>query len=217
MYNTQWAPDSEYYSLLRMPLLSLSQGRPKRILEIGCASGQSLSYFKTKGAEFVVGVELVPDVAEIAKNRTEIDKIIIGDVENLHLDFPEEFFDLIVAGFVFEHVRDPWKVLKGLSLLLNKNGQLIGSLPNVRHISVVIPLIFKGEWKYNDGGILDWTHNKFFTRQTILSLVESSGFVIEEIAPEITSSKARFLNFLTFGIFKDFLGYAYNFSARRKD
>jgi SAM-dependent methyltransferase len=212
--NTRIQPDDPYYAQLRMSLLSLVEGSPKRILEIGCGHGQTLAFLKREcSAEFVVGVELVPDVAEIAKQKPELDMVVTGDVEQIPLDFPAESFDLIVAGHVLEHVKDPWAVARHLRALLRSGGQFIGSLPNVRNVGVTLPLIVFGKFEYTHEGILDWTHTKFFTKGTIQDLLRSTGFAVGKIEPEF-SSRFRKLNAVTFGIFRNLFCFTYNFSAR---
>jgi 2-polyprenyl-3-methyl-5-hydroxy-6-metoxy-1,4-benzoquinol methylase len=199
---------------LRLPLLRLIEGRPKRILEIGCGHGQALLFLKHQhSAEFVAGVELVPEVAAIARRNSQIDTVLTGDVEQVQLDFPEGYFDLIIASHVLEHVKDPWSVTRRLGTLLSPEGQLIGSLPNVRNARVSLPLVFFGKWQYTQEGILDWTHTKFFTSSTIRDLLQASGFTAQKIEPEFLA-KAAALNRMTFGILKHLLCFTYNFSAR---
>lgn len=203
--------DSGYYSQLPLPLLSLAHLPCSRVLEIGCGTGEALAYMKNHGASYVVGIELVPEIAEIAANRPEVDKLLIGSVENLRLEF-DCGFDLIIASHVLEHLVDPWAVLRTLRTLLLPTGQLIGALPNVRHARTILPLLFAGRWRYEERGILDWTHLRFFTRSAILELLQSTGFTVQTIVPEF-QSKARLANAATLGVFRNFLGFAYNFAA----
>lgn len=213
MQNTKVDQDTEYYGHLRMSLLSLTKGNPRRILEIGCGRGQSLAYFKReREAKFTVGVEYVPEVAAVARLQPDVDEIHVGDIETMSLDYPPASFDLIVAGHVLEHVKDPWAVVRTLRKLIRPGGQFIGSLPNVRYFKVSVPLVVFGKWKYEKEGILDWTHTKFFTRMTIQELLESSGFQVERIDSEMYPN-AVLLNRCTLGVFRDLLGWTYNFSA----
>ena len=213
MINTQVSSTAKYFHQLRMPLVSLTKGNPAHILEIGCAAGQTLAYYKKNGAKYVAGIEISPQVADIARTHTEIDRVIVGNIESLDLDFPQQFFDLIVAGHVLEHLVDPWAVLRKLNLLLKPQGQLIGALPNIRHQSVILPLLASGKWQYKDSGIMDWTHLRFFSRSTISDLLTSTGFSIDTIVPEFAGPRSTFVNKLTLGTAKHFLAYAYNFSA----
>jgi 2-polyprenyl-3-methyl-5-hydroxy-6-metoxy-1,4-benzoquinol methylase len=197
-----------------MPLLELIEGNPLRVLEVGCGHGRALVFAKqNRSAKFVAGVELVPEVAAIARQNPEIDLVLTGDVESIQLDFPAGHFDLIIASHVLEHVKDPWSVTRRLATLLSPGGQFIGSLPNVRNARVSLPLVFLGKLEYSEEGILDWTHTKFFTRSTIHDLLQSSGFSVQKIEPEFLARAAR-INKMTCGVFKDLLCFTYNFSAR---
>src|SRR5690349_159036 len=133
MINTSLSHESQYFNELRMPLVSLARGKPKRVLEIGCANGQSLVYFKSRGAEQVVGIEISQESADIARTHVEIDHVIVGNIETLDLSALENSFDLVVAGHVFEHLVDPWTTLMRIKSCLRVGGQLIGAIPNVRH------------------------------------------------------------------------------------
>jgi 2-polyprenyl-3-methyl-5-hydroxy-6-metoxy-1,4-benzoquinol methylase len=168
---------------------------------------------RERSAEFVAGVELVPEVGAIARRNPQIDAVLIGDIEQVQLDFPAGDFDLIIASHVLEHVKDPWSVTRRLAALLSPRGQLIGSLPNVRNARVSLPLVFLGKWQYTQEGILDWTHTKFFTRKTIDDLLHSAGLTVEKIEPEFLA-KATVINRITLGIFRHLLCFTYNFSAR---
>ena len=213
MQNTKFDPTAEYFGHLRMTLLSLAKGTPARVLEIGCGHGQSLAYFKeARGAIFTAGVEYVPEVAALARLQSNVDEVITGDIESLSLPYTPGEFDLIIAGHVLEHVKDPWAVARKLRALLKPAGQFIGSLPNVRNITISLPLLVYGKWKYEKEGILDWTHTRFFTRTTIEELLYSTGFSIERIVPEV-AGKSAFVNRCTLGVFRDLLGWTYNFSA----
>jgi SAM-dependent methyltransferase len=210
--NDRVAAGGAYYQELRLPMLSLVRGTPKRILEIGCATGQTLAYMRDRGAEYMVGVEHSAEAAALAEERG-VGRIIRGDVERMKLDLESCSFDLLIAGHVLEHLADPWTVLRRLRRLLKTGGQVVGALPNVRHHSVVLPLLLKGEWEYRPSGVMDWTHLRFFSRRSTLGLLESTGFQVEQIVPEFGGPRSRIANSLTGNIFGNFLSYAYNFSA----
>lgn len=205
--------ETAYYQELRLPMLSLVRGRPKSVLEIGCASGQTLAYLREQGASHTVGIEYSADAAELAKERG-VGRIIVADIERLELDLEPSSFDLLIAGHVLEHLANPWEVLKKLRKLLKPGGQLVCGLPNVRHHSVVLPLILRGKWQYEPSGIMDWTHLRFFSRGTAVELIGNAGFEVERVVPDF-GRKSRIANAMTFSAFQHFLAYAYNLSAFR--
>lgn len=211
MINTRVQASGDYYQSLQTLMLSLVRGTPKRVLEIGCASGQTLAYLRERGADYAVGVECSPEVASLAAAR-DIGRIIVGDVERLELDLEPASFDLLIAGHVLEHLADPWQLLKRLRTFLKPGGQFVGALPNVRHFKVVVPLVVKGEWEYQPCGVLDWTHLRFFSRRSVVELLQKTGFQLDCIVPEL-GRKSQIANTLTLNVFSNFLSYAYNFSA----
>lgn len=216
MQNTLQTADAAYYNELRPTLLKLVRGRPGRVFELGCAAGKTLGHFKAQGATFVAGLELVPEVAERARARGDVDWLEVGDIESRTIDLPDESFDLVIASHVLEHVRDPWSVLKRLVRLLRPGGQLVGSLPNVRCFRVTVPLVLLGQWKYTSHGILDWTHFRFFTRQAIRELLLDAALGVDVIEGEVTrAGKLRLIDTLSLGLLRDFCAFTFNFSATK--
>lgn len=213
--NSRIADKPGYYGQLQLGLLSLARLPRTRVMEIGCGKGETLAYLKQQGTSYVVGVELVPEIAEATARRPEVDKVLSGNVETLDLQFPD-MFDLIIASHVLEHLVDPWNTLRRLRTLLAPGGQLIGAIPNVRHARTALPLLFTGKWEYRDSGVLDWTHLRFFTRNTIVDLLETAGFRVEMLDPQF-QIRARFANTATLGLFQNILADAYVFSATPKN
>ena len=52
------------------------------------------------------------------------------------------------------------------------------SVPNVRHYKVSLPLLFRGEFRYADDGIMDRTHLHFFTRDSLEETVRDCGWTV---------------------------------------
>lgn len=182
IFKKKWNFDIQYYSYAREDIISLindSPDIPIRVLEIGCGCGATLSKIKYLWpSSEVKGIEIVDSIAQIGANNLDI---VHGNIENMNMNYPEKYFDYVIMGDVLEHLFDPSKVLINIKRYLKNTSKLLISIPNIMHISVLIPLL-KGELQYRESGILDKTHVKFFTLKSIAELLNSCGYIPEEYA-----------------------------------
>jgi len=217
-FKSLFSTGENYFNFIREELIDLIRCGNNKVLEIGCGTGNTGRVIKDKGkAKQVIGIEIIPEVAEIAKDK--LDKVICGDIEVLDLPY-KEYFDYVIAGDVLEHLYNPWEVVKKLKKYLKKKGYIIASIPNIRNQCILRHLIFEGRWDYTKAGLLDVTHLRFFTRNSIIELFRDNGFDKIEIMPEfkIKSRKKRkynLINIFTFRLFEEFLTYQYIVKARR--
>jgi O-antigen biosynthesis protein len=151
-------------------------GDAERVLELGPATGYMSRTFGQRGAA-VVGIEVDPKMAEQAAEFCE--RMIVGDLDTLDLDgeLGEERFDAIVAADVLEHLKDPLDVLNRLRPFLRPEGSFVISVPNIAHGSVRLALL-SGRFDYQSTGLLDATHLRFFTRETLEQLLEEASLGI---------------------------------------
>ncbi|MBM3498560.1 MAG: glycosyltransferase, partial [Armatimonadetes bacterium] len=168
----------QYYQFPRPDLIALIPCEARIILDVGCGAGRMGEALKRRQPARVVGVEVVPEVAEEARQR--LDEVIVGDVEALELPFPEAHFDCIVCGDILEHLRNPRAALRKLVRHLRVDGRLVASIPNVRNAQVICDLM-AGRWQYRPAGILDEGHLRFFTLAEIRELFRSCGLIITGI------------------------------------
>lgn len=153
--------------------------RGSRILEIGCATGFMGEYLIKKKKCSVYGVELGKDEAKEANNK--LTKVIVGDIEDKKtIDKVRNLgkFDVVLASALIEHLKDPWNALSFWKKLLNKDGYLIISTSNIVYWSTRLN-IFLGRFEYQNYGIMDNAHLRFFTPKTFKKLVEDCGYKIE--------------------------------------
>jgi 2-polyprenyl-3-methyl-5-hydroxy-6-metoxy-1,4-benzoquinol methylase len=195
-----------YFSAVRQEILDLVPAFSKRVLEVGCGTGQTLEMLKAKNLCLeTVGFELFSAAAEEACSR--VDNVYCLDVERDRLPGNLEKFDLILLLDVLEHLVDPWHVLKMLrEEYLADEGKIIISLPNAQHFSLVLPLIF-GRFNYEERGVLDKTHLRFFTRSSATDLLSSAFLKVDNLkrtSLDVSLNSGK-LNFLTFGIFSNFI------------
>lgn len=169
--------DPHYYSHARDDLIRLIPAGTTKVLEVGCGAGMTGKALREKGFEKIVGIEINEEVAR--GGRAYYDQIVIGDVEKIRLPFEKEYFDCILYGDVLEHLVNPWEVLKDHQTILKKGGAIICSIPNVRNYRILNNLIFRGRWEYTDDGILDRSHLRFFTLDSIQGMLKEAGFEIE--------------------------------------
>jgi O-antigen biosynthesis protein len=171
-------PVAGYYSFARPEIQQMVNTTSQKILDIGCASGTLGSELKRDLGAEVWGIELVPEVAEKASHL--LDKVIMSGIEDAIDQIPDGYFDTVILADVLEHLRDPLDVLCNLKKKLSSPGEVIASIPNVRHWSVLKELL-EGRWNYTDAGILDRTHLRFFTKKTIIDLFQKAGLAIQEM------------------------------------
>jgi SAM-dependent methyltransferase len=164
-----------YYSNPRPELVQLVDPMGWRVLEVGCAAGAMGAALLEKGAAEVVGLDLFEEALVHARMRlSAVHRVDLNALPEL--PYPDGHFDLITFADVLEHLVEPVAVLRHLRRWLRDDGRILISIPNVRHESVVLPLLVEGKWEYADWGILDRTHLRFFTRGGLLQLLEGSGF-----------------------------------------
>lgn len=153
--------------------------RGARVLEVGCAAGHMSEVLRSRLGCSVAAIEVSPAAAEMA--RRHCNRVVIGDAEIVDFEvlFGADRFDAIVFADVLEHMREPGTVLQRVRPFLADGGAVIASSPNFAHGSVRLALL-GGEFYYRDTGLLDRTHLRFFTRETVEDLFEASGYVITQ-------------------------------------
>lgn len=185
---TSAAPsDDAYFEWNRPELRALVPAGARRVLDVGCGAGAVGAALKAERGIEVVGLEGFPDAAARAEER--LDAALCVDLDTLDgLPFDPGGFDAMIFGDVLEHLRDPHRLLRVLRPQLADDGVLVCSIPNVKHWSVLFPLLVNDRWEYQDAGLLDRTHVHFFTLEEIDRMLTASGFDgrhvgVNDIAP----------------------------------
>jgi 2-polyprenyl-3-methyl-5-hydroxy-6-metoxy-1,4-benzoquinol methylase len=169
------AIDLSYFEFARPEVLALIPLSARRVLDIGCGAGLLGEALKARQPVEVFGIEMVEPAA--CQARTRLDHVMIGNLEEMTLDFGPKEFDAIICADVLEHLRNPEHLLKQARGWLRPEGVLIASVPNVRHHTVVRSLL-DGNWTYEPAGLLDQTHLRFFTRRDMDQLFQRAGFSV---------------------------------------
>lgn len=223
-FKEKWSLSPNYYFNSRPELVKFvdeSRIAPVKILEIGCGCGATLAYLKGKYPNAsTYGVEIVSKAADIANH---VSNVICADIETLDFPWEENAFDYVIMGDVLEHLHEPSIVLKKLHKHLKKGGHIIVSMPNMKHYSVMLPLLINDQFSYTDAGILDTTHLKMYTCTEICRLLHSSGYEIEKISGTMygkpNSEERRIIDMLLeISSTKDesqYLAYQYIVKARK--
>ena len=166
-----------YIDYIRPEVVQFLPNEYSKVLEIGCNVG-NFRQFVNKPCEYW-GVEPFEEAANTAK--TKMDKVLVGFYDNIINEIPENYFDLVIANDVIEHMEQPWNFLKSIKNKMTLNASIVLSIPNVRFYNNLRELLFHKDWKYEDSGILDITHLRFFTEKSIVRLLNENGFKIEMI------------------------------------
>lgn len=171
-----------------------------KVLELGPATGYMTRYMKEQLNCSVYCIEYDPNSAEQASVYSE--KMIVSDLEDFSVwtkQLSGEKFDYILCVDVLEHLRDPHSVLNEVVKYLEADGTVIASIPNISHNAIIMSLL-QGEFKYNQLGLLDNTHVKFFTKESIVEMLNEAGLEIVKMKatkarPEETEFHKRYEEF----------------------
>src|SRR5712691_9603814 len=174
--------DREYRDRANPDLLRLLPLDARLVVESGCGTGAlGAEYARLNPAATYVGIER--DEAAGRRARARLAQVEIADVEVVDLaaiGIERGTVDCLVYGDVLEHLLDPWQLVARHAEWLSPNGIVVACIPNVQHWTVLLNLL-AGEWRYGSEGLLDRTHLRWFTRESIIELFRSAGLTVAAI------------------------------------
>lgn len=194
----------EYFEYPRREMLDFVPVGTRRLLEVGCGSASFAVLLKQRAPVHVTAVEAHEPSA--ARARERVDRLLCASIETALPSLAGERFDCIVLNDVLEHLVDPWQALAQLKPLLAPEGVVVASLPNVRYLPVFKDYVFRALWRYQDDGVLDRTHLRFFSHHSMRELFDFAGLEVqrlEGINPTAVSWKFGVLDFVTRGALAD--------------
>ena len=171
--------DLEYGDIARPGVEKMFRHTPRRLLDIGCASGAVGAGLKqSHPGLWAWGCELNPQAAQVAATRLDhVSTVPRAEWSAADLALVASV-DTVLLLDVLEHMYNPWAELAFLAQQLPADAQVIVSLPNVGHITVLENLA-NGDFNYQAMGILDVTHVRFFTFTQMVAMFEQTGFAVE--------------------------------------
>ncbi len=179
-FEAKWGYNPHHTLAIRHDIIDLIDDSPDagmRVLEVGCACGGTLLQIKNRYKKAqLYGIESNLNAAEDAKNFAQI---LVADIEQTKLDYPQDFFDYIILADVLGQLRNPWTILNQLYQYLAPGGKILASIPNVMHFTIIRNLLH-GRWMYENSGILARTNLRFFTLSEINQLFSGAGYTISD-------------------------------------
>lgn len=151
-----------------------SHYRSGRWLDAGCAKGFLLRIASQHGWE-PYGFDVSPYVINEAMKVCPDAHLLVLDAQN-PLPFPSEFFEVITACELIEHLTDPETFLREAHRLLKPGGLLFISTPNAKSI-------FSFQWVQNLCQTIEYTtpfdddtHISYFSSKSISKTLKRCGF-----------------------------------------
>jgi 2-polyprenyl-3-methyl-5-hydroxy-6-metoxy-1,4-benzoquinol methylase len=167
-----------YFERPRTEILPFLPTHCQRLLDVGCGVGAFGALVKQTREVDVWGVEPVKSAAGEASTRIDH---VVNDVFDFELGLPAGTFDCVVFNDVLEHMVEPEQALRYARTLLAPAGVVVASIPNIRYLGVLSQLVFLAQWEYQDSGVLDKTHLRFFTKSSIVKMFLAEGYSVASI------------------------------------
>lgn len=172
-------------------LLRMIPQTARRVIEVGCSSGALAREFRLRVPDVHwVGVDIDPAFTQAATRHC--DRVLTLDIDGCDDAFFAEHADrdCWIFGDTLEHLKNPWAVLSGIRRVIPPTGHVVACIPNAQHWSLIARLAL-GDFTYQDSGLMDRTHLRWFTRTTILKLFQDQGFQVTQGFPRVFQEKDR--------------------------
>ncbi len=154
----------------------------QKVLDIGCATGYLGAYLKQFYDLELVGVDYDDYYIKKAGERNVYSDLIKLDLNNFDEELNDyvSYFDRIIICDVLEHLNNPMDVLKNLSRFLKDDGKFLIDVPNISHASIKYNLLLN-KFEYTPFGLLDETHIRFFTLDSLVKDLTKNNFLITDM------------------------------------
>ncbi len=150
----------------------------KNILDIGCYDGTFLSLIKNRENNFF-GLEASDWGVEQARRKgLNVQQYFFDD--KAKLPYEDDFFDIVVAGEMIEHIYDTDFFLAEIRRILKPGGKLLISTPNIASLGRRLLLLFGKnpiiELSPNESDSSG--HIRYFTFETLRQMLEKKEFKV---------------------------------------
>jgi 2-polyprenyl-3-methyl-5-hydroxy-6-metoxy-1,4-benzoquinol methylase len=188
--------DEVYYSHNRAELLPFIPAGIKTALDVGCGNGSFGALLKREYQCTVWGIE--PDKTSALEAAKTLDVSVNALFSSSVPELAGRKFDVIFFNDVLEHLEDPSEALNACKDLLNDGGHIIASIPNIRWYPVILSLLRYKDFKYQESGVMDKTHLRFFTKKSMVQLFEECDYKVHRIEGINKHNNFKFFNILNF-------------------
>ena len=163
----------------RADLLSLIPAGARTILEIGCKNGSVGRGIRERLAGITIwGIENSAEKSELAKSH--YDRLFCQNEMDCGPEIPPNSIDVLLLPDILSRVSDPAALLKGYMHCLSESGVVVAGIPNIRYHEVLSGLA-SGKLDLGDSGIAG--KSGFFSKKSIVSLMNRTGLQVEVIVP----------------------------------
>ena len=182
-YEAYWSADQpvpdqdpttgERKQRLRAALSGLD--RRERILDMGCGSGQFVSFIASLGYE-ARGVDV--SQAAIDRARRTHPSLAFDVLVREQIPFPEEHFAAVWSSEVLEHVFDVHNHLSEINRVLVHGGRYVLTTPYHGRVKDVLVALLRFDGHFDP----EKSHIRFFDRAGLRRCLERAGFTIRQYA-----------------------------------
>lgn len=186
-----WLTHGSYRDFAHLFRLRMAEKRESfhSLLDVGCGTGSLLRYCCDRGI-LCMGIDMSMTIVKYHKETTGL-PVIPGDV--MSIPVKDSRFDLVVCFGLIEHVPDPAAALRELRRVTSPNGRILISVPLRWGIfPLLVPVWYFTAGRYQHG----WREmvGRMYSRRTLGTLLESNGWVVEEITAFKASSLLDWLH-----------------------
>lgn len=200
---SEWYERDERYSGINsQPFLDIKPGqkallnklKPGKLFDIGCGTGNFLTYAQQKGWE-VSGIDFDRNAIQAARAVFNLKNVEVNDLAGFIKNNPKQQFDLVTFFDVFEHIDNHREFIEHVGSLVTSGGRLVMTLP------------YGGAWRWLVPHDLPPRHLTRWTDVTLKRYLEHHGWQVESISKEpatleylLMKLRFRFGKFLSFGL-----------------
>lgn len=159
-----------------------------KVLDVGCAQGFLGEFIHKNFNCTVVGIDYLKQHIDESANKNSYNELFQIDLNLLsdEMDKYTGYFDFIILADVLEHLYNPQDLINKMKKLLNPNGKIIISIPNITHGSILLNLI-NNKFNYTPNGLLDNTHIRFYSLYSFVDLLNQENLEILSLKSSVAS------------------------------
>lgn len=187
MYEVKGKPNLQESPRIRImiDMVNKLNLKNKNIMDIGCFDGTFLSLINNRNND-LYGLDASEyAIKEAKKKNIRVKKFFFDDITKL--PYKDNYFDLVIAGEIIEHIYDTDFFLKEIKRILKPNGYLFLSTPNIaslgRRLLLLLgisPIIEVSPNEIDSPG-----HIRYFTFRTLEGLLKNHGLKILQAKSDV--------------------------------